>query len=204
MRSWATSTIITRAYPPAFSSPPRRKNKCQVSFLGVLVTHEGDHLSTTMYCKPTHTNLNIPYTCTVPLITIQWSWQGWWNAWETEPTALATMKRIDSINKTPWRSFQMDSQVSSLRRLCHARLYSTFSARQGQESRGTTAEGDDTCRWVLQWGQRARDTIPLTSHWHQWRILSSACLKLMFSHYLYFRPDDDWSIQSKHQQGCPS
>ena len=26
---------------------------------------------------------------------------------------------------------------------------------------------------------------------------------LMFSRYLYFHPDDDWSIQSKHRHGFP-
>ena len=51
------------------------------------------------------------------------------------------------------------------------------------------------------WGDRKGRTghWPLTSVDIQWGFHSSA-----FSHYLYFCPDADWSIQSKHQQGFPS
>ena len=92
-----------------------------------------------------------------------------------------------------------------------------FSAGQGWRSRGTTVEGgpshpDDTCNrgsgleipgcWSAL--MRRKGGMVLTNLWPPltYNDASSAVhdyKMLMFSHYLYSCPNDDWSIQLKHQ-----
>jgi len=78
---------------------------------GTLTHHRAlDHLSTTVYLKPTHTDQYIPFNSHYHPRVLA----GGMDAWETEHTALATVKTTDGRKWNPMIGFckPMDSRAS--------------------------------------------------------------------------------------------